>query len=78
MTQTIDLVYFSAGGGHRAAALALQEVMREQQRPWKVRLVNLAQVLDPKETFRNFTGIARRTSTTSAWHAAGRWGWARN
>ena len=58
MTQTIDLVYFNAGGGHRAAALALQEIVREQQRPWKVRLVNLAQVLDPKETFRKFTGIA--------------------
>ena len=25
---TIDLVYFNAGGGHRAAALALQEVDR--------------------------------------------------
>jgi UDP-N-acetylglucosamine:LPS N-acetylglucosamine transferase len=58
MTQTIDMVYFNAGGGHRAAALALQEIAREQQRPWKVRLVNLAQVLDPKETFRKFTGIA--------------------
>jgi UDP-N-acetylglucosamine:LPS N-acetylglucosamine transferase len=58
MTQNIDLVYFNAGGGHRAAALALQEVMREQKRPWGVRLVNLAQVLDAKETFRKFTGIA--------------------
>jgi UDP-N-acetylglucosamine:LPS N-acetylglucosamine transferase len=58
MTRTIDLVYFNAGGGHRAAALALQEVMREQQQTWTVRLVNLAQVLDPKQTFRRYTGIA--------------------
>ncbi len=58
MTRTIDLVYFNAGGGHRAAALALQEVMCEQQRPWTVRLVDLAQVLDPKETFRRYTGMA--------------------
>ena len=58
MTRTIDLVYFNAGGCHRAAALALQEVARDQQRPWTVRLVDLAQVLDPKQSFRKFTGIA--------------------
>ena len=58
MTRSIDLVYFNAGGGHRAAALALQEVMREQQRPWTVRLIDLAQVLDPKQSFRKFTGMA--------------------
>jgi hypothetical protein len=58
MTKTIDLVYFNAGGGHRAAALALQEVIRTQQRPWNVRLVNLAEVLDPKGKFRKLTGLA--------------------
>jgi len=58
MTRSIDLVYFNAGGGHRAAALALQEVMREQQRPWTVRLIDLAQVLDPRQSFRKFTGMA--------------------
>ena len=58
MAITIDLVYFNAGGGHRAAALALQEVVLEQQRPWTVRLVNLAQVLDPDDRFRRLTGIA--------------------
>lgn len=54
---TIDLVYFNAGGGHRAAALALQEVMREQQRPWAVRLVNLTEVIDPQARFRRVTGM---------------------
>jgi UDP-N-acetylglucosamine:LPS N-acetylglucosamine transferase len=58
MTTTIDLVYFNAGGGHRAAALAIEEVILEQQRPWTVRLVDLAQVLDPGERFRKLTGIA--------------------
>ena len=58
MTRTIDLVYFNAGGGHRAAALAIQEVILEQQRPWTARLVNLAQVLDPDDRFRRLTGIA--------------------
>jgi len=53
----IDLVYFNAGGGHRAAALALQAVMAEQQRPWTVRLVNLTQVLDPNGSFRRVMGF---------------------
>ncbi len=56
--KTIDLVYFNFGGGHRSAALALQEVIREQTRPWQVRLINLVEVLDPKNSFRKFTGIA--------------------
>ncbi len=56
--KTIDLVYFNFGGGHRSAALALQAVIREQHRPWQVRLINLVEVLDPKNSFRKFTGIA--------------------
>lgn len=55
--KTVDLVYFNAGGGHRAAALALQEAMRLQQRPWNVRLVNLTEVLDPQDRFRRTTGM---------------------
>lgn len=58
MRKTVDLVYFNAGGGHRSAALALQEVVREQRRPWDVRLVNLTDVLDPEQRFRKFTGFA--------------------
>jgi processive 1,2-diacylglycerol beta-glucosyltransferase len=55
--KTIDLVYFDAGGGHRAAALALQAMAAEQRRPWQVRLVNLTQVLDPQARFRRLTGF---------------------
>ena len=55
--KTIDLVYFDAGGGHRAAALALQEAAREQRRTWNVRLVNLTRVLDPQASFRRVTGF---------------------
>jgi len=29
-SKTIDLIYFNAGGGHRAAAMALEAVMRER------------------------------------------------
>jgi len=55
--RTIDLVYFNAGGGHRAAATALETVIGTQQRPWQVRLVNLMKVLDPKDVFRKTTGM---------------------
>ena len=55
---TLDLVYFNAGGGHRAAALALEEVIREQGWPWQVRLVNLFEVLDPTGQFSRVTGFA--------------------
>ena len=55
---TVDLVYFNAGGGHLAAALALEEVIREQAWPWRVRLVNLFEVLDPTGQFLRVTGFA--------------------
>jgi UDP-N-acetylglucosamine:LPS N-acetylglucosamine transferase len=58
MLKTVDLVYFNAGGGHRAAAQALQEVIQQERRPWTVRLVDLLGVLDPNGRFRKFTGMA--------------------
>jgi len=54
---TLDLIYFNAGGGHRAAALALDAVIREQRRPWDVRCVDLVDVLDPQGLFKRVTGI---------------------
>lgn len=58
MTKTrVDLVWFNAGGGHRAAAQALEQVMLAQGRPWQVRKVNLTEVLDPAAVFRRLTGI---------------------
>lgn len=50
-------MYFNAGGGHRAAATALETVIREQGRPWDVRLVNLMTLIDPKDVFRRTTGM---------------------
>ena len=55
--KTIDLVYFNAGGGHRAAATALEAVIRQQERPWEVRLVNLMSILDPRDVFKKTTGM---------------------
>ncbi len=51
-----DLVFFDAGGGHRAAAEALRLVM-EEQAGWTVRLVNLQEVLDPLDWVRMLTGL---------------------
>ncbi|MFT3802407.1 MAG: glycosyltransferase [Burkholderiaceae bacterium] len=53
---TIELLYIEAGGGHRATALALQEVMREQCRPWQVRRVDLMSLLDPDARVQRLTG----------------------
>lgn len=55
--KNVALVYFDAGGGHRAAALALQEAIRRQQRPWRVQLVNLQQLLAPIDIARRLFGL---------------------
>ncbi|MDE1951537.1 MAG: galactosyldiacylglycerol synthase [Betaproteobacteria bacterium] len=54
----VDLVYFNAGGGHRASALALQQAITARGLGWTVRLVHLTEVLDPQGSFRKLTGIA--------------------
>jgi len=54
---TVDLVYFNAGGGHRASALALQDAIRCSGLDWQVRLLNLREVIDPKDGFRRLTGM---------------------
>jgi len=53
----LDFVYFDAGGGHRAAANALQQVMERQGRGFEIRLVNLQEVLDEIDVFRKITGV---------------------
>ncbi|HVN03215.1 MAG TPA: hypothetical protein VMT86_02290, partial [Bryobacteraceae bacterium] len=53
----LDFIYFDAGGGHRSAALALQQVIAKQGRPWEIRLVNLQEQLDELDVFRRITGI---------------------
>lgn len=55
--RTVDLVYFNAGGGHRASALALEAAIRRCGLPWDVRLVNLREVLDPGDAFGSLTGM---------------------
>ncbi len=55
--KTVDLIYVNAGGGHRSAAIALDTAIREQGLPWRVRLINLFEVLDPRDTFGKTTGM---------------------
>lgn len=53
----VDLIWFAAGGGHRAAAQALEQVIHAQGRPWNVRKLNLVEVLDPTARFKRYTGM---------------------
>jgi glycosyl transferase family 28 len=55
--QRVDLVFFDAGGGHRAAASALSQFISEQRRPWEIRMINLQELLDPLDIFRKITGL---------------------
>jgi Glycosyltransferase family 28 C-terminal domain len=53
----LDFIYFDAGGGHRAAANALRQVIEQQGRAWEIRIVNLQELLDELDVFRKLTGI---------------------
>lgn len=55
--KTLELVFFDAGGGHRSAANALCEVVRNEQRPWEMRMTNLQELLDDMDVFRKITDI---------------------
>lgn len=50
-------MFFDAGGGHRAAATALQQVIASQDRPWDIHLIDLQDVLDELDIFRKLTGL---------------------
>jgi 1,2-diacylglycerol 3-beta-galactosyltransferase len=57
MNPQIDLIYIDSGGGHRAAAGALAEVIRRQSRSWDVTLRSIQDLLDPIDFIRKWTGI---------------------
>lgn len=54
---SIEFGYFDAGGGHRAAATAVQAVIQQQKRPWDVRLTNLQELLDEIDILKKYAGI---------------------
>jgi UDP-N-acetylglucosamine:LPS N-acetylglucosamine transferase len=53
----IEFCFFDAGGGHRAAATALEAVAQAQQRPWNIRLTNLQELLDELDILKKYAGI---------------------
>jgi len=54
---TLDLVYFDAGGGHRAAATALKAILEQEYPQIQPRLMHLRDVLDPVDVFRKVLRI---------------------
>jgi hypothetical protein len=55
--QRIEFGFFDAGGGHRAAATALQMAIEGQRRPWETRLTNLQELMDPLDIVKRYAGI---------------------
>ena len=53
----LDLIYFDAGGGHRASAKALISVAEQQHRSWHINLINLRDLLEPADVIRRLTGV---------------------
>jgi Glycosyltransferase family 28 C-terminal domain len=53
----IEFCFFDAGGGHRAAATALEMAIQSQQRPWDVRLTNVQELLDELDILKKYAGI---------------------
>lgn len=57
LLKKVHFIYFDAGGGHRAAATALRQVIERQERPFEIRMVNLQELLDSMDVFRKITGL---------------------
>jgi len=55
--KTIQILFHDAGGGHRNAAVALQTVIGQQNRPWRVDLVQFQDLTDHLDVLRKLTGI---------------------
>jgi Glycosyltransferase family 28 C-terminal domain/Monogalactosyldiacylglycerol (MGDG) synthase len=53
----ISILFHDAGGGHRNAAVALQTVIEQQGRGWKVELTQFQELTDPLDVLRKLTGI---------------------
>jgi hypothetical protein len=53
----IDLIFFNAGGGHRASAAGLKSILEQQRRPWDAQTLNLREVLEPIDFIRRLTRV---------------------
>jgi len=57
MKRTIEFIYIDAGGGHRAAATALAEVIAGERRPWDIRTHSVQDLFRSIDVIRKSTGI---------------------
>jgi UDP-N-acetylglucosamine:LPS N-acetylglucosamine transferase len=55
--ERIEFVFFDAGGGHRAAATALDLAIRERSWQWEIRLTNLQELLDEIDILRKYANL---------------------
>ena len=53
----IEFVYHDAGGGHRAAATALEMAIKAQQRPWEINLLHLQTILESLDVLQKYGRI---------------------
>ena len=53
----VHVVFHDGGGGHRNAAVALQTVISQQQRDWRIELVQFQDLTDRLDVLRKLTGI---------------------
>jgi hypothetical protein len=53
----LHVLFHDAGGGHRNAAVALQTIVKQQQRPWDLELVQFQDLTNPLDVLRKLTGI---------------------
>src|SRR5271163_1045875 len=53
----IQILFHDAGGGHRNAAVALETVIRKQNRLWEVELIQFQDLTDHLDVLRKLTGI---------------------
>jgi len=53
----ILVLFHDAGGGHRNAAVALQTITAQQQRPWQLDIIQFQDLTDQLDVLRRFTGI---------------------
>jgi UDP-N-acetylglucosamine:LPS N-acetylglucosamine transferase len=53
----IHVLFHDAGGGHRNAAVALNDVLGQQHPDWQVELIQFQDLMDHLDVLRRFTGI---------------------
>src|ERR1700678_3342975 len=53
----IEFCFFDAGGGHRAAATALDMSIKAQNLPWNVHLANIQEIMEELDILKKYAGI---------------------